>query len=55
MTLSPDIKHTIASHTAGLPEKERLIRARNLIKKYSIEKQEYSTVAFIACVKETDL
>ena len=55
MTLSPDLKHTIAAHTAGMTVSERLVRAKALIGKYRIAKEDYSDVAFIACVREEDL
>ena len=36
MTLSPDIRHTIASHTANMTVLERVIRVQQLCKTYRI-------------------
>jgi len=56
VTLSPDIRHTIAAHTAGLPVRERLIRAKGLIQKYHItDKGDIGYVAYIAAVPESEL
>jgi len=40
MTLSPDIKHIIASHTANMHPLERRIRVKSLCRKYRIENEE---------------
>jgi hypothetical protein len=54
--LSPDIRHTIASHTAGMNPLERKRTAKVLIKRYGItDKEDIKQVAFIACVLESEL
>ena len=52
MTLSPDIRHTIVSHTTGMNPKERAIRASALIRKYGIvEQADRAEVARLAAVR----
>ena len=55
MVLSPDLKHTIAAHTASMPLLDRVKSARHLIKVYHIPKEDWKDVAFIACVQEDRL
>lgn len=55
MTLSPDIRHTIVSHTANMPTAERRARARGLIDKYKIAREDWPEVARLAAVREDDL
>ena len=55
MTLSPDIRHTIVSHTANMPTAERRARARGLIDKYKIAREDWPEVARLAAVREEDI
>ena len=55
MTLSPDLKHRLVAHTVGMSPLERARTARHFIRKYSIAKEDYKDVAFIACVQEETL
>jgi hypothetical protein len=49
--ISHDLRHTIATHTNGLTSAERLIRARDLCRKYGItsieDQQEVARIAGI--------
>ena len=40
MTLSPDLKHTIRSHTANMPGREKEIRVDHICKTYRITDSE---------------
>jgi len=56
MTLSPDIRHTIVSHTSGMNPKERAIRASALIRRYGIvEQADRAEVARLAAVRMEDV
>lgn len=56
MTLSPNIKDMVASHTANMPSKERAIRASSLCRKYRIENiEDRQEVAKIAGIKIEEL
>jgi hypothetical protein len=56
MTLSPDIRHTIVSHTAGMNPKERAYRANALIRQYGIvEQADRAEVARLAAVRMEDV
>jgi hypothetical protein len=56
MTLSPDIRHTIVSHTAGMNPKERAIRASALIRRYGItDTADRNEVARLAAVRMEDV
>lgn len=52
MTLSPDLRHAITSHTANMNPMERRIRAQALIKRYGVaEQKDVDEVAMIAGVR----
>jgi hypothetical protein len=56
MTLSPDIRHTIVSHTAGMNPRERAIRANELISRYRItDTADRNEVARLAAVRMEEL
>jgi len=54
--LSPDIRHTIASHTANISIPERVIRVRGLLKRYRItDEKDRAEVARIAAVRVEEI
>ena len=56
MILSPDIRHTIVSHTAGMNPKERAYRSNALIRRYGItDTADRNEVARLAAVRMEEL
>jgi len=56
MTLSPDIRQTIVSHTSNMPPRERAFRLSSLCHKYGIvDGEDLREAARIAAVRIEDV
>jgi hypothetical protein len=56
MTLSPEIRHIVISHTANMNPLERAIRAKQLCKLYKItDENDQREIARLAAVREEEV